>query len=116
MLLDASSSTAKRSEDAMSGVYRCAARAMAVCRFCAAQRHSSAAARRHVGGMAARQCGAWSRFSFSTACLVRYAIAKGINFVDTAETLERSGRASLFLFHVVPWRAIVRVQQRIVFA
>jgi hypothetical protein len=30
MWLDASSSTAKRSEDAMSGVYRCAARAMAV--------------------------------------------------------------------------------------
>jgi hypothetical protein len=116
MWLDASSSTAKRSEDAMSGVHRCAARAMAVCRFCAAQRHSSAAAGRHVGAVAARPCGAWVRFSFSTACLVRYAIAQGINFVDTAETLERSGRASLFLFHVVPWRAIVRVQQRIVFA
>ena len=45
-----------------------------------------------------------------------YAIAQRINFVDTAETLERSGRASLFLFHVVPWRAIARVQERIVFA
>jgi len=45
-----------------------------------------------------------------------YAIAQGISFVDTAETSERSGRASLFLFHVVPWRAIVRVQERIVFA
>jgi hypothetical protein len=30
MRLDTSSSTAKRSEDAMSGVYRCAARAMAL--------------------------------------------------------------------------------------
>jgi hypothetical protein len=30
MWLDVSSSTAKRSEDAMSGVYRCAAQAMAV--------------------------------------------------------------------------------------
>ena len=82
-----------------------------------------------MGAVAALQRGASSRFSFSTACPVRpftrgsdahaqldYAIAQGINFVDTAESLERSGRASLFLFHVVPWRAIVRVQQRIVLA